>query len=139
MVNQLQSSIPEEWWEPELDFDTICKNLDERTRVMQSWIDVLGAVDTERTYFTGENMLDVIWQIWLGGHLLRPWDQEREDFMRSYTEGRTARWLLWLLLLFPNRPRLRFLLASTLELEASALGAGSSTAGGRHGITAPCS
>jgi hypothetical protein len=85
-----QSAVPEAWWEgvPLVDgLDAIV----EQNNVLQSWIDLMGADDPGRRYFTGEGMLDVLWQTMLGGHFTRPWEQERQEFMTWYTASKKMR------------------------------------------------
>lgn len=57
--------------------------------VFEDWARVVGA-HSNQVYFTGESMLDVLWQTMLGGVFANGIDGDRMLFMQWYQTSRTA-------------------------------------------------
>jgi hypothetical protein len=83
--------VPIEWWK-DVPYDESIYYMFLELDIFANWCDVVG-VDSAQPYFTGESILDVLWQTMLGGHYMRGPDMERKIFMDWWTATKTARGL----------------------------------------------
>lgn len=81
--NSFACPIPDDW----ATMTTELEDYDEALRgsdIFSNWIEVLGAYKDSQRYFTGETMLDVLWQSMLCGHYVHGIEMERQIFMEWY-------------------------------------------------------
>lgn len=81
--NNAGPAIPDDWdtMKPETeDYDEALRLLD----IFGNWVEVLGVYKETDQYFTGESMLDVLWQSMLCGHHIHGIESERTVFMEWY-------------------------------------------------------
>lgn len=81
--NNAAPAIPDDWDTMKIDtedYDEALRMLD----VFGNWVEVLGVYKETNRYFTGESMLDVLWQSMLCGHHVHGVENERAVFMEWY-------------------------------------------------------
>jgi len=87
--NYEQPALPPDWWS-DASLDESLNTTFSQMEWFGNWVATVGA-ESPQPYFTGESMLDVLWQTMLCGHYLRGLGAERDAFMEWYSGTRTAR------------------------------------------------
>lgn len=90
--NSVTTPVPDDWVATKKDSE----DSDEALRMLalfSNWINVFGADADTQKYFTGESMLDVLWQSMSCGHHTRGVEMERRLFMEWYRSTSKVRML----------------------------------------------